>query len=128
MKPYSSVKAMLELSCIYFSVIGQLGKFGKIGSKYRKFWRWIYKKWSSVFNSIFHLSNEALLNGKSHLRILVDLENENELGKLWQILQIMDMDTQKVIQCVNFHILHQRKCYSGVKTIWGSSYTCFRIF
>ena len=40
----------------------------------------------------------------------------------------MDINTPKVIQIVKFHISHQMKSYSSVKTICGSSYTCFSMF
>ena len=40
----------------------------------------------------------------------------------------MGINTQKVIQSVKFYILHQLKTYSSIKTICGSSYTCFSIF
>ena len=33
--------------------------------------------------------------------------------------QVMDTNTQKVIQTVKLHISHQLKPYSNVKTIWG---------
>ena len=55
---------------------------------------------------------------------LLDFEFQNAVGTL----QIMGINTQRVIQSVKFHISHQMKPYSNVKVIWGSGYTCFSIF
>ena len=66
MRPYSSVKAMRMFSCICFSVFGELEE---VGPKDHKSWGGIYKEWSSVFNSIYHESNEALLKCKDHPRV-----------------------------------------------------------
>ena len=68
---------------------------------------------------------------KGHLRvnlyIFLYLWNWVSWQNLAQLSQIMGRDTQKVIQSVKFHISHQIKPYSRVKTIWWLIYTCFSI-
>ena len=59
--------------------------------------------------------------------VLCICEIRSNWGNLAEIPQIMGRDTQKVIQSVKFQISHQMKPYSSVKTICGSSYTCFSI-
>ena len=49
-------------------------------------------------------------------------------GNRPQIPQIMCRDTQKVIQSFQLYVSHWMRSYSGAKAIWGSSYTCFRVF
>ena len=37
-------------------------------------------------------------------------------------------DAQKVIQSFQHYVSHGMRSYSSAKAIWGSSYTCFRVF
>ena len=68
MKPYSSVKAIWESRYTCFSVFGELGQVGEIGSNYPKSLSEMQRTLSKVLNSTFDIS-EALLSGKGHLRV-----------------------------------------------------------
>ena len=73
-----------------------------------------------------HISHQMKpYSSKIHLRVnlysfLCICKIGTSQGNLAQLPQ--------VIQSVKFHTSHQMKPYSRVRAIWGSSYTCFRIF
>ena len=74
----------------------------------------------------FLILNETSVSpfeGQLIIPVLVYLE----LGHVKEKPQVKGIDMQEFIQSVKFHILHQIKLYSRVKTNWELSDTCISI-
>ena len=127
----------LKFSFTSFWVICTLEQFRVTRHKYLK--KGVRNRESNPYfpsNSSFQLDILPLLRSYESLKAIIDctyfrvgiLGIKAIKGSWTQIPQTIDIDTTKVIQILQIHILNLLKSYSTAKANSKSSYTCFRAF
>ena len=130
MRSYSCPDHLMIELYQFFWVVGHQGNLGEKGANIPK--SSIYKVTQKEIQSPQLLISFQMRPYASVQALWVELylfHRYSGIGAIWgnwaRIPQIMCKDTRKVIQNLQLFVSHQIRHYSSVRTLCGSSYTCF---